>query len=364
MIGLVVMMLGVGSWAVFNDTESGEYTATAGSLDLELNEEMVVPAEIGDLKPSEWHYLGPFRLHNAGANSGVLDLHFMDVTDSGGVLTEPEMEIEGENPPIDDISNWIDVDWFIDLNKNGEWDAGEPSGLEGKLGDIESRTIDLGHTMVPSEWIWVWISFHLQQGAGNEYQGDESTFDIVFTLHQPTKPAGATTVRLENKEPPSWASILGDDLYGSVTYWVGSGLHLDVEAHGLKPLTTYQLSLTGQGSCLATDDLLADGGTTGWGYNPLYIAGYWNAPPSGFLEDTCGTPGQGTYNYAHVQSDASGNLSDSTVIPADSSNYPGLPSGVYKDVKYIIKEVTNYPPGDSWTGVLMEMSQTLNFNLQ
>lgn len=364
MIALVVMMLGVGSWAVFNDTESGgSFTATAGSLDLEVDGSAALDVQIGDLKPSVWHYLGPFVLHNAGANPGVLDLHFADVVDDGGAETEPELEADPSGL-INDISNWIDVDWCIDGNVNGERNC---SGADiGKLGQIESMVIDLETTLQPSVPVELWLSFHLQYEAGNEYQGDMSSFDVVVTMHQPNQVAGATTVRLENKTgDPDWLPILDDGLYGSLTYWVGSGLHLDLEAHGLNPGTWYQLSLTGQGGCLDTDHQLALGGTVG-APGPLYVAGYWNNAASGFLEATCGVPGQGVYNYKYVQALPDGSLINSEVINADVTTWapPGLPSGIYTDVKYIIKEVTGDPPGTAWEGVLMEMEQTLNFNLQ
>jgi len=362
MIGLVVMMLGVGSWAVFNDTESGgSYTATAGSLDLEVDHSAVESVQIGDLKPSVWHYLGPFVLSNVGANPGVLDLHFANVVDDGGVETDPELEADPSGL-INDISNWIDVDWCIDGTVNGVRDC--DGAIIGKLGQIESMVIDLGVTLQSSQEVELWLSFHLQYEAGNEYQGDTSSFEVVVTMHQPGVVAGATTVRLENKDA-SWNPILDDDLYGSLTYWVGSGLHLDVEAHGLNPGTWYQLSLTGQGGCLDTDDQLAGGGTVG-AAGPLYVAGYWNNAASGFLEATCGDPGQGVYNYKYVQALPDGSLTDSSVIDADVTTWapPGLPSGIYTGVKYIIKEVTGDPPGTAWEGVLMEMEQTLNFNLQ
>jgi predicted ribosomally synthesized peptide with SipW-like signal peptide len=355
MIALVVMMLGVGSWAVFNDTESVPGTVSAGTLDLDFGVGSAVGVVIDDLKPSEPHYAGPFILHNAGGNPGALDLHFQNVVDSGGVLTEPEAAEEYAGP-IDDISNWIDVDWCIDYDVNG---VRECTGVViGKLGQIESMVIDLLVTLAPSQQVELWLSFHLQGEAGNEYQGDQSTFEVEVTMHQPSMVAGATTVRLENKDA-SWDPILGDDLYGSVTYYVGSGLHLDVEAHGL--------NLTGQGVCQDTDEQLAGGGTAGAPYGALYLAGYWNDGDGGYLAATCDPTkqGQGVYNYAYVQALPDGSLSDSSVIDADVTTWdpPGLPSGIYSGVKYIIKEVTGDLPGTAWQGVLMEM-QTLNFNLQ
>jgi predicted ribosomally synthesized peptide with SipW-like signal peptide len=371
MIGLVVMMLGVGSWAVFNDTESaGPYTATAGSLDLEMNAPATASAEIGDLKPSVWHYLGPFELRNVGANPGVLDLHFMNVVDSGGVLTEPE-EAEEYAGAIDDISNWIDVDWCIDGTLDGLRGC---NGTDiGKLGQIESMVIDLETTLQPSVPVELWLSFHLQYEAGNEYQGDKSCFEVVVTMHQPGVAAGATTVRLENKDTTTWAPILDDDLYGSVTYYVGSGLNLDVELHGLAPSTYHQLALNGPdgtSACEATDNQLASGSELYANYD----SGFWDGSGPNINQGTCASPNnEGIYNFAYVQTDALGNWLGTIVVansgeadPADAGKVtaanPALPVGIYSGVKFIVKEVTDPLPGTAWTPELMEM-QPLNFNL-
>lgn len=412
-IATVATILGIGSWAVFSDTESaGPYTATAGAIDLDLDTGQVVDGLVaGDLKPSEWQYIGPFLLHNNGLNPGVLDLHFMNVVDGPGIQTDPECDATwgGLNPvtgecegtsyvPVDDISNWIDVDYII--KKVGAVGDDPPSPADvcpvppnldpdavvvGKLGDIESQTLepidpDTGTSpleMVPSQWYWLCLSFHLEKDAGNEYQGDTSTFDVEFTLHQLNQPAGRETIRLENKDA-AYNVIGDDDIFGSVTYEVNAdgNLEMQVRVNGLTPNTYHQLALNGSigdpPSCDATDDQLASGSEQ---YS-LYDSGFWdgNAP---YLDHTaCTTPPneEGVYNFAYVQTDANGDWSGTVTVansgesdPANSDNvtaaYPALPVGVYSDVKFVVKEVTGDPlPGTAWTPVLMEM-QTMDFTL-
>jgi predicted ribosomally synthesized peptide with SipW-like signal peptide len=385
MIALVVMMMGVGSWAVFNDTESVPGTVGAGTLDLDFGVGSAVGVEILDLKPSEPHYAGPFILHNAGGNTGVLDLHFKDVDDSEEGMSEPECEAEGGtwDPGtgtcsgalgIYDISNWIEVDYLI-LDAPATECPTSGGTVVGKLGDIESKVIDLGEEIGSSELVYVCLSFHLQRETGNEYQGDRSTFNVEFTLHQLLQSASATTIRLEDKTgDPDWDPILDNDLYGSVTYRVkGNGdLEMQIRAHGLEAGEVYQFTLNSQSDPTCTSDT-ADQLASGEEKYAGYDSGFWTGTIP--LANVCTTDhNEGIYNFLYETADPSGNINTIAIInnagvsdPPNgddvSGGYPSLPRGVYTDVKFIVKKVTNYPPGDSWTPVLMEMLETLNFNL-
>jgi len=387
MIALVVVMLGVGSWAVFNDTESGgSFTAAAGSVDLEVDSTAAVPGQIEDLKPSEVHYLGPFVLNNVGANPGVLDLHFANVVDAPGTQTEPECAATwgyldaglcagAWYVPVDDISNWIDVDYLILPPATTECPT---SGgvVVGTLGEIESQVIDLATEIPAAGEVSICLSFHLEKDAGNEYQGDTSGFDIEFTLHQVSQSAGRQTIRLENKSgPPDWTVIGDDDIFGSVTYEVNADgdLEMQVRLNGLAPDTNHQLALNGPdgtGACEPTDDQLASGSEAYLGYD----SGFWDGAGPNINQGVCASPNnEGIYNFAYVLTDAQGNWSgDITVAnsgqsdPGDAGKVmaanPALPVGVYSNVKFIVKQVTGPLPGTAWQGVLMEM-QPLNFNL-
>ena len=376
-IAVVATIIGIGSWAVFNDTEdAGTFTAQAGTIDLELDTTRVVEAGLSDLKPSQWRYLGPFILHNAGSNPGVLDLHFSGIADAGGDMSEPECVAEGgtwtgsactgAHVPVDDISEQIDVDWCIDRDVNG-YRGCDGTGL-GKLGDLASQTFDLD-TLNHSDRVELWLSFHLAN-VGNEYQGDKTDFDIEFTLHQIAIPAGAMVVNLENKDA-SWQPILGDGIEGLVTYWTGSDLHMLLQAQGLTPNRWYQIGMTGPDQCSVTDNQLASGTQQ----YPDFDSHFWvgGAPSS-----TCPGAGYGFFNFDYVQADASGQINKAYTIhdagvadPAGSTDvsgtHPSLPQGTYTGVKFLIKDyLPNGAPPPPWpgtyTGVLMEMN-TLSFTL-
>lgn len=364
-IATVATIIGIGSWAVFNDTEdAGTFTAQAGTIDLELDTTQVVQAGLTDLKPSQWRYLGPFILHNAGSNPGVLDLHFNNIVDDGGEMSEPETEADPSGT-INDISNHIDVDWCIDGDVNGY--RGCDGKVLGKLGNIESQTFNLD-TLNHSDRVELWLSFHLAN-VGNEYQGDKTDFDIELTLHQIAIPASATVVNLENKDA-SWQPILGDGIEGLVTYWTGSDLHMLLQAQGLTPGEWYQIGLTGPDTCSTTDDQLASGTQQ----YPDFDSHFW---VSGAPSATCTTTGYGFFNFDYVQADASGAINKAYTIhdagvgdPAGSTDvtgtHPSLPQGTYTGVKFLIKDYVPNSMPPTWpgtfTGVLMEMN-TLDFNL-
>jgi len=182
-------------------------------------------------------------------------------------------------------------------------------------------------------------------------------------------------VRLENKDT-NWDPILNDDLYGSVTYWVdgNNDLRMLVRLNGLAPNTYHQLALNGPdgtGACEPVDDQLASGSEQYTNYD----SGFWNGMGPNINQGTCASPNnEGIYNFAYVQTDAQGDWEGTIVVtnsgevdPADagkvSAANPALPKGVYSGVKFIVKEVTGALPGTAWTPELMEMVETLNFNL-
>lgn len=211
------------TFAFFSDTEtSSGNTFTAGTLDLQVNG-VDNPGTLVTLtaKPSESVDPVKVTLTNTGNNQGIADLHFVTVTDDGGTLTEPECVEEGGTwdptftppcqgggwSPINGISSQIGVDICYDLNGNGTvagdecliWvddtngviEPGElswgdnlnPNDVVASLVQLESVGFDLGD-LLAGESRGLIISFHLDEDAGNQYQGDLSTFDIEFTLHQ------------------------------------------------------------------------------------------------------------------------------------------------------------------------------------
>ncbi len=174
MIGVIAGMAGAGTWAYFSDTETSTgNTFTAGTIDLEFNTGTVPFVLEG--KPSEVK-TAEITVRNVGTNDGVKYIVFEAVADSGGATpNDPELEADPTNL-INDISNQIEVDI------NGVYIT---DGLGNKLtlADLEDKTIKLG--TLPATRIEIdTLSFHIKSDAGNEYQGDVSTFDVTYGLRQ------------------------------------------------------------------------------------------------------------------------------------------------------------------------------------
>lgn len=177
-IGAVLGIAGAGTWAIFTDDEqSTGNTFTTGTIDISVDGQnpwtksyQVTSTEgcgtgqtkTTKLKPCYIGYI-EFPVKNVGDNPANVFLSLDNVVDSNVVISEPEHE-EDPTDQENDISNHISIDL------NGKW-------LDETLNGIQGDKLYLGHFQ-PDEEKKVSISFHLDINAGNEYQGDQSTFDI------------------------------------------------------------------------------------------------------------------------------------------------------------------------------------------
>lgn len=193
-IGVVAAIAIGGTIAYFSDVETSTgNTITAGTIDLAVNSQNPFDSAvvaIYDVKPSEEITDVEVRLRNVGTNDGIADLHILLGESSENIDSEPECEAEGKTwNPIkercegdetlnENICEVMIYDYCYDENNNQVCDEGDPQGI------IEpSEDVDLG--LLPVDMLRrLWLSFHLDKEADNEYQGDTCTFDIEFTLHQ------------------------------------------------------------------------------------------------------------------------------------------------------------------------------------
>ena len=188
--------ISAGTWAYFTDTEASTgNTLTAGTLDLTVDNaddlDVTTKVTLTGMAPCEWKEIGPINLTNVGTIDGIADLHFTNVVDSeDGVDTngiyvgssEPEL-VADSTGDIYDISTQIWVDVWYDANKDGVAEEDEVIYEDGVITLAELNDFDLGPLDAGTS-ADLYLSFHMKEDAGNEYQGDYTTFDIEFTLHQ------------------------------------------------------------------------------------------------------------------------------------------------------------------------------------
>ena len=192
-IGVVAAIAIGGTIAYFSDVETSTgNTISAGTIDLVVNNKNPFDAAVVTLygvKPSEELPLIVVRLRNIGTNEGIADLHIVSGVSDEGIDSESECEAEGkvwneedricEGEEIlhENICEKIIYDYCYDSHRDWKCDDKDSQGI------IEpSQDVDLGVLGPGTRYLW--LSFHLDEETGNEYQGDTCTFDIEFTLHQ------------------------------------------------------------------------------------------------------------------------------------------------------------------------------------
>jgi hypothetical protein len=242
-VAVSVAVVGIsGAW--FSDIEStgegadspGANQLVAGSIDLDEIRGTIV---IEDMKPCEKHW-GYIVLHNGGDNGGDAWLHFTKVLNYENGTTDAEWDAYHAYSQYDpdalrydnDLERFMTVDVYVDSTWDGERSGGKwivKQEEEAKLADIECQWIPIGE-LPKGTWFEVWLSFHIQDEAGNQYQTDKVTFDLEVMLQQEGAPPPEPeytgpgscdwrVLRLENKDPDTWAPIIEDgSTYGILTY--------------------------------------------------------------------------------------------------------------------------------------------------
>lgn len=194
-IALVGALVGVGVHAYFSDTETSPgNTFTAGTLDLEVDSEnpwTSTAITVTCMEPGATSNSVNITAENIGCLDGDLYMKITGVTDSGGtetyacgapiggnVTSEPECVAEiAQGSRVDDISTQITI--------NCSCDGSLVSGIDGvtlaNAEDIWSGKIaDLPENGTAT----ITMSGNFSSSAGNEYQGDQSTFTIELYLAQ------------------------------------------------------------------------------------------------------------------------------------------------------------------------------------
>lgn len=199
MIIIATSLVATGTYAYFSDTEvSTDNTFTAGTFDLTVDgandPDVTTKVTLEDMAPGDWEVIGPIELKNVGTIDGIADLHFNNVVDEEDSIdsetgvyagsSDPELEADPTGA-VYDISNQIWVDVWFDEDQDGVQDDGEVIFVVGQvtLNDLNENDFDLGYLSAGQSGD-LYLSFHLDDATDNTYQGDYTTFDIEFTMHQ------------------------------------------------------------------------------------------------------------------------------------------------------------------------------------
>jgi len=215
MIGVVAMAAGAGTFAYFSDVEtSSGNTFTAGTLNLQVgaNDTTTEKISISDLKPGDSGNAATWLVKNTGNLDGKLSIDIGPVTNYENTRTEPEEEA-GDNTTGDtdgELGAYLRVAIWLDMDKDGKWDAGEKY-LKSD-GAVVTASEDIADANLPSEaydylnsfsgksysadTLGVTIAGNTEMGNfrveydfpsaadDDKTQSDSAEFDITFTLSQ------------------------------------------------------------------------------------------------------------------------------------------------------------------------------------
>ncbi len=190
----VVSVIAIGGTiAYFSDVEtSAGNTLSASTIDLTVNGQNPFSSAVialYDVKPSEDLPTIYVNLRNAGTNEGIADLHIGTGQALEGIESESECEAEGkiwneelaicEGEEILNENICEEFTYRYCYDSHRDW-ACDPKDYQGEI--LPSQDIDLG--ILGSGTRRLWLTPHLKEETGNEYQGDTCIFNIDFTLHQ------------------------------------------------------------------------------------------------------------------------------------------------------------------------------------
>lgn len=198
-IGVIAVMMGAGTQAYFSDTEtSTDNYFTAGVIDLEIDcaGDTTFSAQDGPL-PEIFEYLPAndikpgddgevtlsFHLKD-GSNNADLWMKIINLVDDGGL--NPESEEAGD----DVISDAIEVLLWLEMDGDNIYEPAPAPEDEILLHDGTIASLAAaGELTVKDDAVactiyYVGFYWELPITVGNEAQGDQCTFDIVFGADQ------------------------------------------------------------------------------------------------------------------------------------------------------------------------------------
>ena len=185
-IALMASALGIGTYAIFSDTETSVGNSfTAGTLDLKINgvDTNVVAFTVSNMRPGN-QPANSFVLSNVGSLNGDLDVSKVVLTDAENVLTEPEIEAGDNTADLGELSSVVNLRLYIDVDKDGYWSTGDVMIFNDKVDQLPAL-FDLNRPIAAGANIRINAVFDWWGTlADNQAQSDSFTLDLTYQLTQ------------------------------------------------------------------------------------------------------------------------------------------------------------------------------------
>lgn len=193
-VGLVSMAVGYGTTAYFSDTEMADAELQAGNDDISVDGQNPwnQTYALTDLKPGKIRWMN-VTVENVGDPGNPVKLYkSINVTaESGGLHPEPEKAAD-PGDTRNDVSTAVDYHLSYRVYDDGgilqSTGAVHTWGDNVTLADVNSTSVQLVNSSDPLKSGWtveVHQGYRMLEDAGNEYQGDNATFDVEFYATQP-----------------------------------------------------------------------------------------------------------------------------------------------------------------------------------
>jgi len=183
-IGVAATMLGAGTMAYFNDTETSEgNTFTAGTLDLTVNDQNPYTEHItfDNIAPG-FYGSRVYKIKNIGTIDGKLSIEISAITNNDNGLTDPESDVDNTGGAGEgELGHYLNIKLERRNPNKGifPWDRLNDHGGT-------TRTTAGGEPMIlhPGDEWNIRLELRLNQNVGNIIQSDSVEFDVVFCLEQ------------------------------------------------------------------------------------------------------------------------------------------------------------------------------------
>ena len=207
----IVAVAAVATTAYFSDTQTATgNTFSAGTIEMAVDWSKTIPIELNDMKPSQVGYTN-FTVRNIGSdpinvtkeiqvkNRETVSTNRPECLAEGGVWSASGCGSDSNHPwtSKNDVDSVLQYDLSVSVYNTSSVLAWNQTlrDMDKTVAELQGQKMFLG--MIPSGWkMDVVESYHMKSEAGNEYQSDKITFDIVLTGEQLKG-----TLVMSNKDP-------------------------------------------------------------------------------------------------------------------------------------------------------------------